>query len=266
MLSPVEISNIYPDEIEFSFCTLVTKPHEYQTMLESVEKVGFNTTNSEFLFIDNSQSNQFDGFSGLKHFLNIARGKHIIILHQDIIFYDSIDTLRSRLGELQKHDPNWAIAGNAGAREIKNFYIRITHRNEREEILGTFPARVNSLDENFLILKRDARLTLSHDLKGFHFYASDLCFLANILGHTCYVIDFHVMHYGIGALTQDFYNRRNEFMQKYAKHIRPRFVQTTCTRFYIGTCPIRAWFLNTTFGLFLAKEYYKLKSKFTHAK
>ncbi len=56
------------------------------------------------------------------------------------------------------------------------------------------PIRVGSLDENFIVVKRQANLALSHDMSGFHLYGTDLCIIADILGRTSYVVDFHLCH------------------------------------------------------------------------
>jgi hypothetical protein len=49
-------------------------------MLNSFNKKGFNHTNTEFLYIDNTKYNAFDAYSGINHILNIATGQYIINL------------------------------------------------------------------------------------------------------------------------------------------------------------------------------------------
>ena len=56
---------------------------------------------------------------------------------------------------------------------------------------GELPAKVHTLDENFIVVRRAANLSLSHDLDGFHLYGTDLCLIADVLGGNRYVIDFH---------------------------------------------------------------------------
>ena len=54
-------------------------------MIESFERAGFCEPDCEFLYLDNTQHNEFDSYSGNNLFLNIARGQFIILCHQ--IFY-----------------------------------------------------------------------------------------------------------------------------------------------------------------------------------
>lgn len=260
MIETREVSNEIKYEFEFSFCTLMTKKHEYEKLLDSLEKKGFNSENSEFLYLDNSISNKYDAFKGLRQLIANSKGEYIVLLHQDIILYDDINILRKRISELEKKDKNWAVAGNAGAREPKNYFIKVTDRNNNLKLLGkNFPALVNSLDEDLIILKKNAGITFSNDLSGFHFYGTDICMNAQQLGFNCYVIDFHVLHYGFGVLTKDFYESKNLFVKKYAKLKKGKFIQTTCIRFYIGSGFAR-FFWNWSPALFLAKEFYRFKN------
>ena len=101
--------------LEFSICTLVTRHEEYLEMVQSFLEAGFDHESCEFLYLDNSVDNAWDGFKAYNHFLSISRGKYIIICHQDVLIqYDKRDVLTKCLNDLDKKDPNWAIAGNAG--------------------------------------------------------------------------------------------------------------------------------------------------------
>ena len=213
----------------FSIGTLVTNRADYDEMLASFEAKGFSNLNCEFIYIDNSESNKFDAFSGLNRIIHNAKGKYIILCHQDIRLHDDdFYSLVDRLSELNIYDPHWALAGNAGGSTEGAKSTRITdpHGEFRN---GPFPARVFSLDENFIIIRCERRVSFSHDLRGFHFYGTDICLNADILGYSAYVINFHLLHLSGGNLDKDFFEAKKAFELKWSRAIRSRTIQTTCT-------------------------------------
>jgi hypothetical protein len=86
-----------------------------------------------------------------------------------------------------------------------------------------------SLDENFMVVKRSARLSFSRDLTGFHFYGADLCLVADMLGYSTYVIDFHLEHLSRGVKGASFTAMEQAFVAKWGRALRPRLLQTTCS-------------------------------------
>ena len=222
--------------IRYSICTLVTDLDEYREMVRSLERGGFGAGDCEYLYVDNSGGNTADAFGGYNSFLSHARGDYIILCHQDILLLEDDRTvLESRLQELHRLDPNWAICGNAGATETGELVIRITDPHGEDQARGSFPARVASVDENFILVRRDANLALSHDLAGFHLYGADLCIIADILGRSAFVVDFHLRHKSGGVPNRGFYEMRLAMMRKYARALRPRWINTTCTNFRLGS-------------------------------
>ena len=217
------------DELAFSIGTLVTRPDEYNDMTASFRAAGFGLDDCEFLYIDNSGTNQCGAFAGLNALLNRARGRHIILCHQDVRPFDDRRVLETCLRDLDTRDPAWAIAGNAGGTGPGKLAIRITDPHGRNRHVGALPARVHSLDENFLIIRRDARIGLSHDLEGFHFYGADLCLMADIMGRSAYVIDYHLEHLSPGRKDLSFEDMQIAFREKWSRALRPRWVQTTCS-------------------------------------
>jgi hypothetical protein len=258
---PIDINSIGTSKI-FSVCTLVTSTQEYEEMVASFHKAGFTDENSEFLYADNSAGNQYDGFTGVRAFLTKSTAQYVIICHQDVVLsYDGFERLSACVEELEKTDPHWAIAGNAGYVDSNRKAIRISDPYGKDVAKGPFPAKVRSLDENFLIVKRSSGLTPSHDLRGFHFYATDLCLIADILGYNAYVIDFHLYHKSGGHCDESFFNAKQRLIDKYRRVLQSRFVRTTCTPLYLSGCS----FLNS---LFNRKLMYSLKKRidFIHAK
>ena len=231
---------------EFSICTLVTRKDEYQEMIETFYSKGFTNENSEFLYIDNSETNKADGFSGLNHFLAQSNGEYTIVCHQDIrLEFDDIVKLQERIKEMDQLDPHWAVLGNAGATcDFSKKSIRITDPTGEDKQIGGFPAKVDSLDENFLLIKNGLNIGLSRDLNGFHFYGTDLCILADLRGYSAYVIDFHVRHLSSGNRDDYFDSCKKELIAKYQIALRPRFIQTSCVYLYISGSPFFSRILN----------------------
>jgi hypothetical protein len=219
-----------PAEFRFSVCTIVTSMEEFGEMKTSFEKAGFEH-DCEYIIADNTNGNQFDAYHAINRFLKEAKGEFILIVHQDVRCIDHSTTLIRILNDLSVKDPKWAVCGNAGAagyhqdlRYLVNGGKTITHEN--------LPARVFSLDENLLIIRRSANIVVSPDLTGFHFYAADLCLLADYLGYHCYVIPFMVEHLSLGNL-KVLDQHKKFFLDKYGYKLRNRFIQTPSTKFVL---------------------------------
>jgi hypothetical protein len=227
-------------------------------MYESFVRSGFVDEDTEFLVADNSAKNNFDAFAAYNQFLNRACGKYVILCHQDILLdFDDRKVLESRLSELDEIDPLWAVAGNAGSSSFGRNAIRITDPSIQNLRFGSFPARVFSLDENFILVKNSANLSVSHDLCGFHLYGTDLCLIADILGCSSYVIDFHLRHLSSGTVDEVFHNLKNDLVRKYQRALRPRLLQTMIDRFYLSGSKIGCKALNHRRLLTLIKSIVK---------
>ena len=228
----------------FSVCTLVTRPDQYEEMLSSYASHGFSGPGCEFLYLDNSNGNEFDAFAGYNIFLSTARGRYIILCHQDILFLDDDRwVLERRLAELDRTDPHWALCGNAGGAPIGRRYARISDPHGTDQARGPFPAKVSSLDENFIVVRRDANLGVSRDLQGFHLYGTDLCLVADLLGRSAWVIDFHLRHKGAGVTSDDFFQVRDQLIAKYHRAYRSRWITTTCTHLVLSGLPLLRYVL-----------------------
>ena len=248
-----EISAPLASSCVYSFCTLVTRIAEYEEMLAAFTAKGFTDADCEFLYVDNSNSNRYDAFSAYNRFLLEAKGRFVILCHQDILpIEDDRAVLDRRLKELDDLDPNWALCGNAGGRQARELVARISHPNGDEiNLNGPFPRDVMSLDENFIVVRRDANLALSRDLTGFHWYGSDLCLIADVLGWKAYVIDFHLLHKSTGNIKGDFDAKGKALRRKYAHAFRSRWQHVpTSQPVYISSSPIRT---------FLARAYNKVR-------
>lgn len=245
-------------EYEYSICTLVTRKAEYEEMLDSFLLKGFDEKSCEYLFIDNSSSSSFEAYKGLNQFLQQAKGKYIILCHQDIIIHDhDRNHLSERISEIEKKDPNWAILANAGGVNFKWIATNLTQGSGNIIKEKRLPLRTKTVDENFMIVKNSANLALSHNLSGFHLYGPDLCLIADVLGFNAYVIDFNIIHKSNGNPDASFYRLRKEFIKKYNYAFRSRFMTTTITRYYLSGNWFTAWFYNLQPIKFLVRQYYK---------
>lgn len=222
----------------YTIATLVTDHAQYDAMRASLHSGGFDR-DCEYLHIDNSLGEQVCAYAGLDAMLSEAAGEYVILCHQDIrLLDDDRYNLDRRLAELHDIDPVWAVAGNAGGTATGELAIRITDPHGADQYLGTLPQRVVSLDENFIVVRREARFSFSRDLTGFHLYGADLCLNADIAGWHAYVIDFHLAHLSGGRKDVSFTRMEEAFRARWAKALRPRWMQTTCTLLPIAGTPI----------------------------
>lgn len=241
-------------DFEFSICTIVTRKDEYAEMLQSFLIKGFEKSFCEYLFIDNSEKNVFNGYEGVNLFLRQARGKYIIICHQDILIQqDDITKLRQCLKELDNCNQSWALCGNAGAAGPNHIVYNITYPGNEFNSKGKFPLKVSSLDENFVLVKNSACLKVSDNLTGFHLYATDLCLQAELNGYSAYVINFNLLHKSKGNRNADFYITRTKLIKKYNYFFRGRWVQTNSTVFYISGS-----FFRKLYGNFITRFFIKM--------
>ncbi len=269
LAKPRKADNIESDNTaKYSVCTLLTDWEEYNQMLASFAEAGFNQHNCEFLYLDNSNNNAYDAFQGINLFLRQARGDFIILCHQDIrLTDDRITQLDHVINEITAHDPHWGLLGNAGGVTIGQVKVRITDPPHGRNITkGPLPARVMSLDENFLLVRRSACLSVSRDLEGFHLYGTDLCVIADILGYSAYVVDFHITHLGGAsrkapndtgptAFTLGVHVSKQQLIEKYQRALGPRWIQTTCTRMQISGSKWRNFWLNKKLSFSLHKRF-----------
>ena len=240
----------------YSICCIVSNMAEYQTMKQSFEHCGFRD-DCEYLVADNTQGNEFDAYLAITRFIQEAVGKYVMLVHQDVRCIDKKKMLTRCLDDLSVNDPFWAVCGNAGGRGYHQlvYYLNnagkiVTHTN--------LPARVDTLDENFLVINKASSATVSPDLKGFHLYGTDICLVADFMGYHCYVIPFMVKHLSLGNL-KDLEKFTGRFIRKYGMKIRSRYLETTCTKFYLSNSPLKNRILNSPLIFPLVKFIQRLK-------
>ncbi|MGB8932532.1 MAG: hypothetical protein WCC48_14915 [Anaeromyxobacteraceae bacterium] len=241
----------------FSVCTLVTRMEQYQRMLETFRSAGFTPDLCEFLYVDNTERNGYDAYQAFNLFLRTARGRYVIVCHQDVeLIHDDLAALEHRIAEVNALDPRWALLGNAGGIDLKYKAVWISHGADAHFYREgePFPQRVRSLDENFILVKSEANLAVSGDLSGFHLYGTDACLIADILGYRAYVIAFHLYHRSTGTIDESFHRACRELRGKYGRALRARYVQTMISRFYLSGSRLGRVLL----GSFLAQKVARL--------
>lgn len=244
-----------PAAIPFSICTLVSDLGQHAAMAESFVAHGFGPEMAEFLILDNSGGNRWDAFQGIARLLAAARGRYAILCHQDVrLIGDGAAALLARLAELDRSAPDWALAGNAGGQADGALAIRISDPHGEDQRRGRLPARVESLDENFIVLRRDWPVGLSADIGGFHLYGADLCLQARLAGRSAWVVDFHLRHLSGGTAGADFLRAQARFEAKYTPLLRPgQRIRTTCTWLRVPGSGLGRWWARRALARRLAR-------------
>ena len=115
MSAPISITDIKESGIAYSICTFVTRFGQYKDLVKSFVDHGFSYDDCQYIYIDNSEKIQYDDYQGINKFLTTARGRYIVICHQDVLLIDDgRQKLDAILRELDRIDPYRAICGNGG--------------------------------------------------------------------------------------------------------------------------------------------------------
>lgn len=204
---------------------MLTDWNEYRECIDSFKARGFDEACCEFIVLDNSAQNQADAYVALNEFLQAARGRWVVLCHQDVLLLEhGFDDLAARLAELEAIDPHWAVCGNAGYTEDGWPVLNLEQSYGAEIQRGELPTKVMSVDENFIVVRSLANLALSRDLHGYHHYGADLCIVADILGWNAYVIDFYVKHKSTGTIDERYTQSRDRIAAKYRRALRTRWM------------------------------------------
>lgn len=202
---------------------------KYAAMVQSFRARGFAESNTEFFYVDNTKGNSVSAAHGINAMIREATTDVLVICHQDIEAIDTISILRAKLEALSALDEHWALAGNAGATPHGKLVFRISDPHNSNIRSGDLPERVVSVDENLIVLRRDAVIGVSADLPGYHLYGTDLCLSAERRGLSAYVIDFHVMHKSAGNMDRKFHEQTEWLLRRHRAFCRTRWLRTPCT-------------------------------------
>lgn len=247
----------------YSVCTLVNDREAYEAAVRSLRDGGFREPDCEFLYLDNTRGNAYEAFAAYNLFLRRAQGRFVILCHQDIrLLSHGRKRLDEIITELDRVDPDWGLLGNAGGLPAGGLAMRITDpRNDDVLVGGPLPRRCTSLDENFIVVRANANLAVSHDLSGFHFYGTDLCIIASVLGYTSYVVDFHLHHLSSGRTGDEFPAARQDMIRKYARALVPRFVATSSSTVVLVPFRFLAFLANSGKGTIMIGAGLRLRDR-----
>jgi len=211
-------------------CSIMSDLQQYHEMKRTFHDAGFRAPQTSFEVFDNLNGNRYEPYSAFSAVLKSAQEPYVAFCHQDVRLNQGDDyrTLMHRIEELNRACPNWGVLGNAGMapdwREIR----RITDR-WGTSTYAPLPARVLSLDANFLVVNRRSGVSFTNSLSGFHFHGLDICLDAHTKGVGCYVIDFHVTHLGKGETGREFRRAKKNLEAHWGKRFSLLLVPTTCT-------------------------------------
>jgi hypothetical protein len=216
---------------QFSVCCLITRWKDYEVARAAFELQGFDASNSEFLVCDNSLTNHFDAYQAIRLFLREARGRYVVMAHQDAYPLEHCNKLLEKLRLLEEKDPLWGVAGNTGVhyRGWPSATGSLRMPQSGEISMRTDFEEVSVLDENALIVRNGCGITLSADLDGYHLYGLDLCSVAARIGFASYVLNYLWHHGSHGTIGSDFFASKKMVEAKLRKHFSVTSLPTTCT-------------------------------------
>ena len=220
----------------FCIATVANDLTQYAEMRRSLADAGFTEDRCRFVLLDNSAGNDHEPYSAINRTLDAATEPYVIACHQDILLDQgpAFDQLVSQLALLNTKHPDWAVAGNSGNKSNLAGLCHVHDPNGFHHALP-LPQRVQTLDENFLVIRRASGVRCSTELSGFHLYATDLCLHAAALGFPCFVIDFYFTHLSGGNVNSDhFKSGLAEFRRHWDPKFRMYLVRTPCTFFYLS--------------------------------
>jgi hypothetical protein len=207
--------------------TFVNDDDSYAEMRHSFQAAGFTSGRASFIRLDSAGRLAVrDPYAAISEFIGSCEEPSFILCHQDIRadqghgWSDFISAMDS----LARIDPSWAVAGNAGGSSTLRMVRRITdpHGGSTDDAL---PALVQTLDENFLVIRTGTGVSCSPELWGFHLYGSDICLNARRAGLGCYVVDFHVRHLSGGTKDDRYYECRDRFVAVWGDRYAARYVR-----------------------------------------
>ena len=157
----------------------------------------------QWILVDNRDNRAGHGISRIyAEAAAKAENDLVFFLHQDLYLPPGWEErLSISLRSLERRDPAWGVIGAVGA-----IAARKQEPSQPKELLGHWcdphgyhrtgplPAEVESLDEQWLGVRRSRGPAFDPDLPGFHCYGIDLSLTAREMGLKSYALDVFVWH------------------------------------------------------------------------
>jgi hypothetical protein len=208
--------------------TFVTDEQAYREMRASFEQAGFTEEVAAYLPLRSDGKRDPEPHSTLSRLVSTRQEPLFVLCHQDVRLDqgDGFPEFVQAVEELEATDPDWAIAGDAGGSERLQLIRSVTdpHGGASGHKL---PARVESLDENLLVVKTGTGVTSSPELRGFHLYGADFCLNAQLRGRTAYVMHFHVHHLSAGDRTPAYLAAVGPFEARWNREFTARYFRSS---------------------------------------
>ncbi|MCZ2845965.1 MAG: glycosyltransferase [Candidatus Bathyarchaeota archaeon] len=161
-------------------------------LLKSLEQ---QTAKFELIKIDNRRGAFKSASKGLNYGGEKAKGKYILFVHQDVVFYSKF--WLEDVEKMLENMPSLGIAGCSGKMDNgeKRGFIKDRHQLWGEPF--SKPEEVQTLDESVLIIPKVTfdRLKFDEKLEGWHAYGVDYCLMVKEKGLKAYAIPAFIYHY-----------------------------------------------------------------------
>ena len=219
--------------------TFVNDAGAYAEMSRSFHTAGFDHARASFVALRSGGGVESDPYSAISSLIAELAGPYFILCHQDVRLDQGhrVEDFLRAIADVERRDPLWAVAGNAGGLRTLTVVRCITDPTGGRTA-HSLPARVHSLDENFLVIRTRTGVRCSPQLSGFHFYGPDLCLNALAAGRRSYVIDFHLRHLSAGRRDESYYAARERFLEHWRRDFRFCYVRTTLEVLFLSRWPL----------------------------
>jgi hypothetical protein len=207
--------------------TFVNDVEAYEQMLRSFSTAGFTGDRATFAQLT-ARDHELEPYGMITKLVSGTTEPYFVLCHQDVRLDcgHGFDDLTRAIDNLERQDPLWAVAGNAGGRADLRV-VRFLTDPHGGPTLHPLPMRVHSLDENFLVIKSRTGVQCSVELAGFHFYGSDICLNALAAGRSAYVIPFQLRHLSAGTRDESYDRARERFVSHWSRYFRACYFRTT---------------------------------------
>lgn len=179
--------------------TFVTDDAQYEVLRSSLVSSGFAP--ADLHAVDNTNHNRSDPYRGVNAVLASMPEDYLLLVHQDVVLDRGAGhaELIVRLEELDRAHPRWSVAGTAGLSVYGQQVLSVRDPWAAPEWPGPWPVRAQTLDEHFLVIRRETRARFCESLTGWHWYGTDLVLSGRRAGEEAWVVDFPITHLSSGT-------------------------------------------------------------------